>query len=1363
MAKTIATFEVVVKGKNISVVAKDTERLGKAIDNTEKKQNKADKTQKNYYNRQEKGVIGVANSTKSFSKMSQTIGTGSSGLVGAYATLAANVFAATAAFNALRSAAQVETLARGFDFLAAQVGRSGEQISGTLREITNQALSFEDATRASAVAITAGFSTENIERLGQVARNASISLGRNLGDSIDRLFRGVAKLEPEILDELGILVRLDTAVENYAAKLGKAATDLSDFERRQAFLNAAIEQGELKYGRIAGVVDPNPYDKLAAAFADLTKQLVTFANVAITPLITLLSQNTGLLLGTLILFVSTIVGQMFPALTEMGNRSVEAAQKAKLAADEQEAASKRILAARRKTVITSNLGGSAMSQLRMQLSQNKEIVNYDKALGQLSKSEKLRERNLANFDGKNLKRKKRELEQIRQLKREIEALKAAEQGRAQSQVQARIAKRGAAGEQTISGGIVAIGETGGLKGFSEANKALGKYRARVNQTLRAEGLLVGGGKKRKFKNFGAAVKAGMMVASGGVRLFGAALLNAIPVIGQIIFIGSLLIGFLTSFFKSSDKAKTGVAALEQANKNFADNLKDFNTGVENTVALLRKNDETFDEIRQATFETAQATTFAAGAFDELTTSVMQAVDALEPEKITKFELGMQKLSQSMSWLWNNPITEGISATFSAISNGIGAIYNLTKDAIVDTFFEKTEDSLVSISQSDVNDVIEAANQGINDIAQTSIAAKVILDNFFGEQGFIGYIDMLRAAGVPLEEQLRVIEEVITSVNARVQSFEGNAKGFADGIKELDKNLGQFIQKARKKNEFDVFADTFEQLEKTLNSMSGVSNLKQAITDIEGKLEGSTLKNLEEFGLELDNLFEKTEDGSFKLTELGRRFRQVADAQRDFGRLKESTQAALSLGKAAANASLATGELAMKLETLSKTGDFVLDPEQQIVAAKERARIEGNRILNEFNLKTRLIDAEYDLLIEQTRLSENLDEAEKIRIITRLQGIKTIKKAEIEAARNAAQAGVQSNLLNALSAAATSGTVIQRIGAAGEAGKFDKGSTTGEKLKATKGILDPMIEQLKGLGPEGEFVAAATTGILGIADAFNIMSMEGLKSAEGLQAVGNILAQVSMVLQASTRQQVAEIDNQIAAEKKRDGKSAESLNKIRAMEAKKDAIARKSFETNKKLQMAQTVVNTSAAIVQALASAPPPFNIALSAMMAALGAAQLAIIAKTKYQSTSSNIETPQTNLNIGNRGSAVDVSQRATASELAYLRGGRTTGQDIGGAGASFPGAAMGRKAYAEGGVIVGERGPELITPTVPVDITPNYALEGQSTNVNFTINAVDAAGVEEVLQAQQGNIIRMIREAANENGTNFLPEIDTMAYGSKT
>ena len=48
-----------------------------------------------------------------------------------------------------------------------------------------------------------------------------------------------------------------------------------------------------------------------------------------------------------------------------------------------------------------------MTQLRMQLAQNKEVKNYDKAINQLIKSEKLRENNLKNMSGKQAARKKR--------------------------------------------------------------------------------------------------------------------------------------------------------------------------------------------------------------------------------------------------------------------------------------------------------------------------------------------------------------------------------------------------------------------------------------------------------------------------------------------------------------------------------------------------------------------------------------------------------------------------------------------------------------------------------------------------------------------------------------------------------------------------------------------------------------------------------------------------------------------------------------------------------------------------------------------------------------------------------------------
>ena len=170
---------------------------------------------------------------------------------------------------------------------------------------------------------------------------------------------------------------------------------------------------------------------------------------------------------------------------------------------------------------------------------------------------------------------------------------------------------------------------------------------------------------------------------------------------------------------------------------------------------------------------------------------------------------------------------------------------------------------------------------------------------------------------------------------------------------------------------------------------------------------------------------------------------------------------------------------------------------------------------------------------------------------------------------------------------------------------------------------------------------------------------------------------------------------------------------------------------------------------------------MAASIIALGMAQIAIIRKTQFSGGGDGAAAPSTALSIGKRSNAVDVSAQATGGELNYLRGGRTDGSNLGGAGASLPGAAMGRKGYADGGVIVGERGPELITPAAPVDVTPNYALGGQPTNVNFTINAVDAAGVEDVLMNQRGNLIRMIREAANENGERFLETVDTQSYGS--
>jgi hypothetical protein len=79
----------------------------------------------------------------------------------------------------------------------------------------------------------------------------------------------------------------------------------------------------------------------------------------------------------------------------------------------------------------------------------------------------------------------------------------------------------------------------------------------------------------------------------------------------------------------------------------------------------------------------------------------------------------------------------------------------------------------------------------------------------------------------------------------------------------------------------------------------------------------------------------------------------------------------------------------------------------------------------------------------------------------------------------------------------------------------------------------------------------------------------------------------------------------------------------------------------------------------------------------------------------------------------------------------------------------------------VGEQGPEMFIPDRPGRIAPAGETQnaGGMTNVNFSISAVDATGVEELLMNQRGNIIGMLREAANEHGQMFLEGVQEKTY----
>ena len=68
--------------------------------------------------------------------------------------------------------------------------------------------------------------------------------------------------------------------------------------------------------------------------------------------------------------------------------------------------------------------------------------------------------------------------------------------------------------------------------------------------------------------------------------------------------------------------------------------------------------------------------------------------------------------------------------------------------------------------------------------------------------------------------------------------------------------------------------------------------------------------------------------------------------------------------------------------------------------------------------------------------------------------------------------------------------------------------------------------------------------------------------------------------------------------------------------------------------------------------------------------------------------------------------------------------------------------------VVVGENGPELFVPNQTGQITQTArGTNHGAVNVNFSINAVDAAGVDKLLIERRGTISRIINESVNERG----------------
>lgn len=308
MAKNKVEIDVVVDDKGtMGKVGLGAKKAGDGLDAMAKGGRNAERNTKG-------AAQASSNASKNFSKMSQGMG----GLVGVYATFAAQMFALSAAFNFLKNAADLENLKKSQVSFAQTGGLAIKSITTQLETASKGMLGFKEAGQAAAMGVAKGFSTSQLTQLTEGALKASTALGRGYQDTFDRLLRGVSKAEPELLDELGITLRLETATQSYADAIGKSRDKLTAAERSQAVFVETMRQLNDTFGDVKA--QGNPFVQLGKTFEKIAQDITGKLLPSVTSFVDLINANAKVAataFGALALMIVLNISGLIPTIKKV--------------------------------------------------------------------------------------------------------------------------------------------------------------------------------------------------------------------------------------------------------------------------------------------------------------------------------------------------------------------------------------------------------------------------------------------------------------------------------------------------------------------------------------------------------------------------------------------------------------------------------------------------------------------------------------------------------------------------------------------------------------------------------------------------------------------------------------------------------------------------------------------------------------------------------------------------------------------------------------------------------------------------------------------------------------------------------------
>lgn len=147
--------------------------------------------------------------------------------------------------------ARYDVLGTTLEGIGEKSGYTAEQVAATEDELRNLGITGNAARQSLILMARANVDWSEASKLARIAQNSAVVAGINSSQAFERLVRGIQKMEPELLDELGITLNRSDAYAKLAATLGKNAKELTEVEKKQAVLNEIYRQS----GVVAGAYE----------------------------------------------------------------------------------------------------------------------------------------------------------------------------------------------------------------------------------------------------------------------------------------------------------------------------------------------------------------------------------------------------------------------------------------------------------------------------------------------------------------------------------------------------------------------------------------------------------------------------------------------------------------------------------------------------------------------------------------------------------------------------------------------------------------------------------------------------------------------------------------------------------------------------------------------------------------------------------------------------------------------------------------------------------------------------------------------------------------------------------------------------